>query len=114
MTSFVHEELKAQSLLTDYDANQPLAVRCVHPLVTLLEKLDAIQKRADQGKAAASFVRHYEDAAQIIQAQKALPPLPDYESTAALAAEMVAQKQLRRGLPSAGSEVFNLFPAERT
>ena len=74
LTSFVHETLVRQGLLGDYDDNRPAAVRCVHPLVTLFEKLDAMSRRyAREAMEPDTFVRHYEDAAQIIRAAGALP-----------------------------------------
>jgi hypothetical protein len=45
LSSFVHEKLLAQGQLHAFDDNRPRAVRCVHPLVTLLEKLDALRRR---------------------------------------------------------------------
>ena len=49
--------------------NRPRAVRCVHPIVTLLEKLDALMRRLPREDAApATFVRHFEDAARIDEA----------------------------------------------
>jgi hypothetical protein len=66
LTSFVHDTLARQGQLTDYVDNRPRAVRCVHPLVTLLEKLDALARRyARDVMEPDSFVRHYEDAAHI-------------------------------------------------
>jgi hypothetical protein len=52
MTSFVHEHLDREGQLGDFDDNRPRAVRCVHPLVTLLEKLDALMRRLPRGDAA--------------------------------------------------------------
>jgi nucleotidyltransferase AbiEii toxin of type IV toxin-antitoxin system len=47
---------------------QPVRVDCVLPEVTLLEKLDAIARQyGNVNRSAAGFVRHYEDAASIIQ-----------------------------------------------
>jgi hypothetical protein len=45
LSSFVHEHLERQALMGGYLDNRPRAVRCVHPLVTLLEKLDAMARR---------------------------------------------------------------------
>ncbi len=42
MTSFVHDHVAAAGPLPEYADNRPRAVHCVHPLVTLLEKLDAL------------------------------------------------------------------------
>ncbi|MBZ4399233.1 nucleotidyl transferase AbiEii/AbiGii toxin family protein [Myxococcus sp. MISCRS1] len=114
MTSFVHEALEARGQLGDYDDNRPKAVRCVHPLVTLLEKLDALQRKAlHDEKEPASFVRHYEDAARIIEAESRLPTLPDYPSVHALASEMVAQKQIIEP-PRPDAPALQLPPCKRT
>jgi hypothetical protein len=96
LTSFAHEKLEAQGQLGAFDDNRPRGVRCVHPLVTLLEKLDAIHRRFPNETAEpATFVRHYEDAARIIIAAAAkLPPLADHGDVRALASEMLAQEQI--------------------
>jgi hypothetical protein len=76
LTSFVHDSLARQGQLADYVDNRPRAVRCVHPLVTLLEKLDALARRyARDVMEPDSFVRHYEDAAHIIRAASRLPAI---------------------------------------
>ena len=63
MTSFVHEYLARDGQLGDFDGNRQRGVRCVHPLVTLLEKLDALMRRLPREDATpAIFVRHFEDA----------------------------------------------------
>jgi hypothetical protein len=99
LTSFVHEHLDQLGMSDDYVDNRPQAVRCVHPVVTLLEKLDALSRRYNREVIEADgFVRHYEDAARIIQALDRLPPI---ETTAlALAEEMLAEKGIA-ALPSA-------------
>ena len=107
MTSFVHDELGEQQQLTDFRDNRPRAVRCVHPLVTLLEKLDALQKRLRRNLEPATFVRHYEDAARIITAEDRLPPLVGYPDVRALATEMIRQKQIA---PPPGSELSHFLP----
>jgi hypothetical protein len=107
MTSFVHEHLESLGQLGAFDDNRPRAVRCVHPLVTLLEKLDALMRRLPREDAApATFVRHFEDAARIARAQAELPPLSDYATVRALAHEMLAQKQLA-ALPLSPHAAFN-------
>ena len=55
--------------------------------------------------APATFVRHFEDAARIIRAKTALPPLSDYASVSALADEMLTQKQIA-ALPSSTHAAF--------
>lgn len=106
MTSFVHEHLESLGQLGDFDDNRPRAVRCVHPLVTLLEKLDALMRRFPRDDAApATFVRHFEDAARIVRARTTLPPLSEYTSVRALADEMLTQKQIA-ALPSSTHAAF--------
>ncbi|WP_375755292.1 nucleotidyl transferase AbiEii/AbiGii toxin family protein [Corallococcus exercitus] len=106
MTSFVHDELESQQQLADFKDNRPRTVRCVHPMVTLLEKVDAIQRRLQKERLEpATFVRHYEDAARIIAAEDALPPLADYRDVRALAAEMIRQKQIA-ALPAGEARHF--------
>ncbi|MCB9681862.1 MAG: nucleotidyl transferase AbiEii/AbiGii toxin family protein [Alphaproteobacteria bacterium] len=73
LSSWVHDWLEAREQLTDFTDNRPRAVRCIHPWVTCLEKLEAIARKYDRGKAAPDFVRHYEDAARIVAAWNDLP-----------------------------------------
>jgi hypothetical protein len=97
--SFVHDHLERRGMLDGYEDNRPAAVRCVHPLVTLLEKLDALARRyGREPPEPDSFVRHYEDAARIVRAADTLPPMET--TTAALARDMLEQKDLP-ALPSA-------------
>lgn len=106
MTSFVHEYLEHHQQLEAFTDNRPRAVRCVHPHVTLLEKLDALMRRLPrENTAPATFVRHYEDAACIIRAGAELPPLPEYLNVHALAEEMLVQKQVV-GFPSSEHAAF--------
>lgn len=114
MTSFVHDVLGARGQLGAYVDNRPHGVRCVHPLVTLLEKLDALQKRVlRESIEPAAFVRHYEDAARIIEAQDRLPALPDYADVQALAVDMIAQNQIASP-PRADAPVLMLPQGDRT
>lgn len=113
MTSFVHEHLERAGQLAGFVDNRPRAVRCVHPLVTLLEKLDALMRRLPRGDTEpATFVRHFEDAARIVRAQGSLPPLDGYATVRALAEEMLAQKQIA-ALPSSAHAAFNPRGDER-
>jgi hypothetical protein len=106
LTSFAHEKLAAQGQLGIFDDNRPKAVRCVHPLVTLLEKLDALHRRFPNEKVEpATFVRHFEDAARVIAAAASLPPLEDHADVRALAGDMLAQRQLA-ALPSSMDPAF--------
>lgn len=113
MTSFVHDELSAQNQLGAYDDNRPKQVRCVHPLVTLLEKIDALVRRAQNpNRAPATFVRHYEDAARIITNLGRLPKLEGYPSARELADEMVLEKQIKT-VPSPDHPAFAIPGDER-
>jgi hypothetical protein len=82
--------------------------------VTLLEKLDALQRRTPlQRSAPATFVRHFEDAARIIRAERELPALEGYAAVSALASDMLAQRQIAT-LPRADDPAFALAPGERS
>lgn len=109
--SFVHTYLADQGMLADYDDNRPAAVRCVHPLVTLFEKLDAMARRYPRDAMEAdTFVRHYEDAAQII---RAIDDLPDAGMTAAeLAQDMLDEKDIA-GLPTPDEPALHLLDAAK-
>lgn len=87
MSSWLHDELRARRAAETFADNEPV-IRCVHALVTLFEKLEALERRADQDAAFTKagegvltpprlYVRHYEDAAHIVRAHNsgALPPL---------------------------------------
>ena len=104
--SFVHRHLSDQGLLAGYVDNRPVAVRCVHPLVTLVEKLDAMARRYKREEMEAdAFVRHYEDAARIISAVEELPDMG--MSAAELAEDMLVQKDIA-ALPTPGEPALHL------
>lgn len=106
MTSFVHDHLAELGQLDDFEDNRPRAVRCVHPLVTLLEKLDALMRRLPRAETEpATFVRHFEDSARIVRSRAALPSLADYASVRMLAEELRDQKQIA-ALPSSTHAAF--------
>ena len=82
-------------MIAAFDDNRARSVRCVHPLVTVIEKLDALHRRFSNEQASPpTFVRHYEDLARLIAARAALPPLDPYPTVRALADEMLSQKQI--------------------
>ena len=103
VSSWVHDHLQGQGIVEEFDANRPTALRCIHPLVTLLEKLDAIARRFQAGADPAQYVRHFEDAAHIIQAETDLPRLED--TAARLIGEMYTQRQVRQ-VPVATDPAF--------
>ena len=111
LSSFVHDYLDAQGMLSDYEENRPRFVRCVHPLMTLFEKLDAMARRYERDEIEAdSFVRHYEDTARIIGAVDALPKI---EMTILdLAQDMLAKKDMR-ALPSPDEPALCLDDADK-
>jgi hypothetical protein len=111
--SFIHTFLTQRSRQTAYTWNLPSDVQCVHPLVTLLEKLDAITRRYTRDPFLAnSIIRHYEDAAHIIQHMNQLPPLPADTSVTTLAALMLTHRQIRRPVTS-DDPAFTLADAHR-
>ncbi len=112
-TSFVHDYLSEIDKLTDYDDDRARSVRCLHPLVTLLEKLDSLQRhvpRADRNPA--TFVRHFEDAVHIIAAVEDLPALANYSDVSELVDEMVAGHQISRR-PASKDDAFGPSGDER-
>lgn len=58
------------------------------------------------------FVRHFEDAAQIVLHEYALPPLDGYADVSELAATMLRERQIAR-IPCATDEAFDLAPGPR-
>lgn len=99
LSSSVHDHLAELEMLGEYDDNRPCQVLCVHPLLTLFEKLEAMARRFEREPIEAeSFVRHYEDAARII---RALGQLPSAGTTVQeLGDDLVRTRDIRR-LPSA-------------
>jgi len=111
LRSFVHDYLEAQGMLSDYEENRPRRVRCIHPLMTLFEKLDAMARRYERDEIEAdSFVRHYEDTARIIGAVDALPEIE--MTTLDLAQDMLANKDMR-ALPSPDEPALRLDDADK-
>jgi hypothetical protein len=108
LSSWVHEHLVAMGEGSFVD-NRPPRVRCIHPWVTCLELLEAIARRFEQGKAAADFVRHYEDAACILAKRDVLPPL-DTGLPELIA--LLAQED-RKQMPLASHPAFNPDCSER-
>jgi Uncharacterized conserved protein len=111
ITSWVHQKLDASGLGAEFGDNRARGVRCVHPLVTLLEKLDALHRRFRNDNAALqTFVRRYEDAAQLALGTGSLPSLEGYADVRACARERDAgattvgrdAERRRRRTPAAG------------
>lgn len=86
-------------------------MRCVHPLVTLLEKLDALSRRyAREQLEPDGFARHYEDAARIIRSLERLPTVE--QSPRVLAEEMLSEKDIA-AMPSPDEPALLLSDDER-
>lgn len=113
MTAFIHDELAAQGQLGAWKDNRPKQLRCVHPMVTLLEKLDALARRAlNLERDPATFVRHYEDAARIIGRLEQLPELDELAGPRELATEMIGERQIKP-VPSVEHPALELQTGER-
>ena len=110
LDSFVHRWLAGSGQAADFADNRPRNVRSVHPLVTLLEKLDAVSRRFATGAAnPAAFVRHYEDAARIIECESSLPA--PSQTASQLVADMLQERQIAHA-PRADDPAFVLDDAE--
>jgi hypothetical protein len=109
LSSWVHEHLAQRGQLAEFDDNRPDGVRCVHPMVTCLEKLEAIARKFDKGKAPADFVRHYEDAAQIVLGRDDLPLLE--AGLDALAKTLRAEDG--KAMPASSHAAFNPDDGDR-
>ncbi len=78
LTSLLHEHVLELGLVEQYVDNRPVGMSCVHPLVTLIDKLDSVSKRyAREVFAPEEFARHYEDLAHLIEAAGQFPQLKD-------------------------------------
>jgi hypothetical protein len=75
ISSWVHDWIVRNVPNLGVVDNRPQAARCTHPWVTCLKTLEAIDRKFERGNAAATFVRHYRDVAQILRAAKRLPRL---------------------------------------
>jgi hypothetical protein len=109
LSSFVHDKLDASGQLDRYELNRPQRVRCLHPLVTLLEKLENIAKRYEHGDPAA-FVRHCEDAARIIEDEDQLPSL---EGSLEELIEALLEDRTIRNIPRSDDSAFSLEDSGR-
>ena len=102
LSSFVHDLLREQGH-EEMLENVPKGVRCLHPLGTLLDKLDAISGRFGRGAEEAVFARHYEDAAHSIRAYGQFPALD--ATPMELAVELLRARDIR-AIPSHEDEAF--------
>lgn len=111
LSSFVHDHLSQLGVSADYADNRPKAVRCVHPIVTLFEKIDALSRRFDREPIEPdTFVRHYEDAAHIIHA---LPRCPPMEVSALQLMDELAEERTIHTRPSPESPCLLLDDPKR-
>lgn len=104
VSSWIHDYLEQSGRLAAFTDNRPRRVRCIHPWVTCLEKVEAVARKFEQGREAPDFVRHYEDAARIIASWTALAP-PELDLAALTAAlETDDHKQM----PAASHAAFTV------
>lgn len=105
ISSWVHDHLAAEGLLGGLADNRPEAVHCLHPLVTCIEKLDAIRKKfARHDLAASTIARHYEDCGWIVRRRHELPALT---STLTELVRHLEATPERKRLPAAGDPCLN-------
>lgn len=104
--SLLHEWLEENSRLDEFGANVARNVRCLHPYVTLIEKLEAIHRRIGV-RPPATYVRHFEDVAAIIRRYSTLPPLDGYSSAQELAKDMFAKRDIR-WMPESSDAAFDI------
>ena len=103
ISSWVHERMGREANPGRFQPNQVLALDCVHPLVTLVEKLDAICRRFTRADLEAkTFVRHYEDAVHITRSMALLPPMGDFNCIEDLFLDLLRLNQIRE-IPDAQS-----------
>lgn len=113
ISSMVHDHLDRLGIQEQFTRNRPRRLNCIHPKVTLIEKLDAISRRFPRADLdAVKFVRHYEDAAHIIRGQDALPPMDGFADIEALVLDMLCQGQIRRN-PHPENASFNPDGSDR-
>lgn len=108
LSPFVHDHLEASGQLADYRSNRHESVRCLHPIVTLIEKIEAIARRFPSADPA-GFIRHYEDAARIIEKESQLPRLQD--GIGDLIDTLLKDRTIRR-FPDADDPAFTLVDPE--
>ncbi len=111
LNSWAHRFAEKRDLLEGFrDTRQ--TVRCLHPWVTCMEKLDALQRRFTGQREPSSYVRHYEDIARILYVAGVLPPIGEgIDGVDALAARLRADDRLV--LPSARSPAFTSATTEQ-
>ena len=78
LSSFVHDHLLDIGLDGRYVDNRAGDITCVHPFVTLMDKIDSIVKRYERDDfAPEEFVRHYEDVGHLLANVSRFPALSD-------------------------------------
>lgn len=101
-TSWIHDSLESQGRASDYRENRPRTVLFVSPMLTLLDKLDAISRGYGKDDFdPAGFIRHYEDVRRILSSGV------EMENVASLAARMLEDGDLR-GIPVPEDPAFDL------
>jgi len=107
ISSWVHERMNRERGTNRFQPNEVLALACVHPMVTLVEKLDAICRRFTRvDLEAKSFVRHYEDAVHIIRSLGTLPPMDGFTRSEDLFLDLYQLNQIR-AIPNPESQALS-------
>lgn len=105
VASMLHDAPQFRAQGGRWRDNRPSSIVCMHPLATLLGKLEAISRQyADPAREPQDFARHYEDAHHIVRRageDGGLPALPGGQTARDLAADMYRTRQLRRALDAA-------------
>ncbi len=96
LDSWVHARVVAARRLDEFFDNRPRRLSCLHPTVTLLEKLEAISRSFSRGLDPARYVRHYGDASVIVSHEATLPELEG--GVQRLGRELLAAGDLKRRL----------------
>jgi hypothetical protein len=105
ISSWIHDYLstEAADLAATFEENRPRGVHCVSPAVTLLEKVEAITRLFPREPfEPAKFIRHYEDAAQVLRHKK----LSSRDELSRLLDEMQKEADIRRW-PAPDDPAFN-------
>ena len=103
LRSEVHQVLGTKGKPGRYIQNRLSSIPCVHPLVTLIEKLDLISDAFQAERDPAEYAHHYIHVMRILQKEEALPPLAQGHD---LVRTMYREGWIRR-MPFAEDPAFN-------
>ena len=104
LRSEVHQALGTKGKPGRYIPNRLSSIPCVHPLVTLIEKLDLISDAFQAEREPAEYAHHYIHVMRILQKEATLLPLA--QGTHDLVRTMYREGWIRR-MPFAEDPAFN-------